>query len=226
MPNNTTLRTICGAIILMMMATCFAAPPKKVIALTFDDGPYSPYTEEILNVLQQHNVKATFFVMGGRVKQNPELLKKVFAAGNVIGNHTYSHPNLAKISAAAVEKEIVKTNNLIYQTLHVTPILFRPPFGMSSAASNHVVAKLRMRKVTWNYMVNDYNVNKTTANIIATNVIQHATPGAIITLHDGGGNREKTVQALSQIIPALEAKGYELVTVAEILNIQPYFENN
>ncbi|MCL5260647.1 MAG: polysaccharide deacetylase family protein [Gammaproteobacteria bacterium] len=199
---------------------------KKLIALTFDDGPSIPYTEQVLALLEAHHAKATFFVMGGNVKLHPEILKKVFAAGNVIGNHTYTHPLITKISDSALEKELTKTNEIIFKTIHVYPVLFRPPYGMSSSRTNEVLKKLGLKKITWDYMVDDYDYKKTTSEIIARSVLQHARPGAIITMHDGGTNRAKTVAALATIIPTLQQQGYELVTVADLLHISPYQNKN
>lgn len=208
-------------LILILSVSAFSSG-RKMIALTFDDGPNKTYTPQVLEVLQKNNIKATFFVMGGWVKQNPEILKQVYAAGNVIGNHTFTHPLITKISSASFKNELIKTNEIIYATINVYPVLFRPPFGMSSATSNKIVSDLGFKKITWNFMVNDYDANKTTAEKIASQVIQHASPGAIITMHDGGSNREKTVKALATIIPTLKQKGYEFVTVSELLNIEPY----
>lgn len=212
------------AMFLVLHCVAIGAKPKS-IALTFDDGPNAKYTEEILNLLDQHHAKATFFVTGGSVKAYPEILKKVFDQGNVIGNHSYSHPLITKLSSNAFAKELNNTNQTIYRVIHVYPVLFRPPYGMSNARSNAILQQLGYKKITWDYMVNDYEANKTTAIIIATNVIKHARPGAIITMHDGGNNREKTVQALSQILTTLSKEGYHFVTVSELRGIKPYRTN-
>lgn len=222
---HTKSRRMFLASILLLFSTLAVTAPmtkQKMIALTFDDGPNPPYTEQILNILQQNNAKATFFVTGGSVKAYPEMLKKVYAAGNVIGNHTYSHPLTTKLSTAAFEKELNKTNQLIFDQIHVYPVLFRPPYGMSNTKTSQTLERLGYKKITWDYMVNDYESWKTTADEIARNVIQHARPGAIITMHDGGKDRSKTVKALSQIIATLKQAGYKFVTVAALKNIEPY----
>jgi peptidoglycan-N-acetylglucosamine deacetylase len=216
------LSRIVFTLLLVIPLTCSANTKPKYIALTFDDGPSDTYTQQILSILKSNQIKATFFVTGANAKKNPEMLKKVYTEGNDIGNHTYSHPNLAKLSAHAIEAELTKTNEQIYKAINVYPILFRPPFGMSSAQSNQVAAKLGFRKITWNYMVNDYDANKTTADIIAKSIINHASPGAIMTMHDCCGDRSKTVAALPLIISALKNQGYQLVTVSELLKIKPY----
>lgn len=200
-------------------------PVDKVIALTFDDGPSKQYTEEVLQVLQQYNIKATFFVMGGCVKNRPEVLKKVYAAGYEIGNHTYSHPHLSSESDSAIANELTKANEIIYQAINVYPVLFRPPYGDCSAKCTEVAAKMGYKKITWDYMPNDWDSGKTTSAIIADKIIRNARSGAIITVHDGGGNREKTVQALPTIITTLKKEGYRFVTVSELINIEPYRKN-
>ena len=198
---------------------------KKLIALTFDDGPHIQYTEEVLNILKKNNIKATFFVIGGNVKNHPELLKKTFVDGNLIGNHSYTHPNLSKIDSNLITKELNRANDIIYKTIHVYPTLMRPPYGACDTHCDKVANTLGFKKINWDYLVNDWDVNKTTAGIIATNIIKHAGPGKILSMHDGGGNREKTVKALPSIIATLKKEGYQFVTVAELLNTKPYRKN-
>jgi len=222
--KNILTKTFVISVLLFYSFNVFAIT-NKVVALSFDDGPNPIYTTSILKTLQENNAKATFFVVGSNAKQYPNLLKEELANGNDIGNHTYTHPNLSKASNATIEKEITKTNEAIYEAVHVYPVLFRPPFGTSSADVNQIINKLGMRKVTWDYMVNDYDANKTTTEKIASQVIANVHPGAIITMHDGYTNREKTAAALPIIISALKKQGYTFVTVSEILHTNPYQKN-
>jgi peptidoglycan/xylan/chitin deacetylase (PgdA/CDA1 family) len=195
---------------------------KKLIALSFDDGPNGKYTEAVLAILKENNAKATFFVCGDSTAAAPNLVKQEYAAGNEIGNHTYSHVNIAKLSENNLKKELTKANEEIYKAINVYPVLFRPPYGASSARANQVLAQLGFKKITWNYMVNDFDTKKTSADKIASEVITHAHPGAIIDMHDGGGNRDKTIAALPVIIKALKKQGYEFVTVSTIVKVNPY----
>jgi peptidoglycan-N-acetylglucosamine deacetylase len=207
-------------IFLINIPWCVAANNKtspKIIAISFDDGPSIKYTEKILEVLQQNDIHATFFVVGQNVKKNPDVLKKVFTAGNQIGSHSYTHPNFSTLSSAAMTKELTKTNEQIHQTINIYPTLFRPPFGACPSQCKVVVSASGLKKVTWDYMVNDWDSNKTSAAEIASNVIKHAKPNAIITMHDGGGNREKTLMALPTIISTLKQQGYQFVTIGELL---------
>jgi peptidoglycan/xylan/chitin deacetylase (PgdA/CDA1 family) len=195
---------------------------KKVIAISFDDGPSEKYTKEVLDILQKYNIKATFFVMGGNVKLYPDVLKATFAAGNVIGNHSFSHPYFTGMSENAIERDLIKTNKIIYDTIHVYPTLFRPPFGIINGNLKQATSKLGLKIITWNYMVNDYDISKTTSEKIATLVLNNAHPGAIMNMHDGNGDRSKTVAALPKIIVELQKRGYEFLTVPELLNVAAY----
>lgn len=195
---------------------------KKLIALSFDDGPNGKYTEAVLSILKANNAKATFFVCGDSTQAQPNLVKKEYDAGNEIGNHTYSHANISKLSKSALTKELTKANDEIHKAINVYPVLFRPPYGASSDSANQTISQLGFKKITWNFMVNDFDIKKTNANKIASEVIAHAHPGAIIDMHDGGGNREKTVAALPVILAALKKQGYEFVTVSTIVKVAPY----
>jgi peptidoglycan/xylan/chitin deacetylase (PgdA/CDA1 family) len=195
---------------------------EKVVALTFDDGPSKEYTPQFLTVFKKYNAKVTFFVCGGWVKVNPDILKMEYAAGHEIANHTYTHPLLSKMSEGAIIRELTRTSDIIDKTIHVYPIVMRPPFGASSPAVNSAVAKLGFHKVTWTFLVNDYDYKKTTSDRIASQIIANAHPGAILVMHDGNGNRQKTLDALPKIIETLRDRGYRFVTVAEILHVKPY----
>lgn len=195
---------------------------QKLVALTFDDGPHKKYTQEILDILHNYHAKATFFVMGGNAKLYPDLVKKEYISGNEVANHSYTHPNIAHLSDAAIQKELTKCSDTINNIIHVYPIVFRPPYGSTSKHAVQVINNMGIKVVTWTYMINDYDVSKMTPEIISSSVIKNTRPGAIIVMHDGNGNREKTVKALPVILQNLTAKGYKFVTVAELLNIQPY----
>lgn len=214
--QKKTIKLIFISLLFYLISSTSFANQKK-IALTFDDGPNPPYTNQILETLQKNGAHATFFVMGINVKAHPEILKQVYAAGNEIGNHTFSHPLITKISTKSLENELNKTNQLIYSTINVYPKLFRPPYGMSSASTTKVIEQLGYKKITWDFMVGDYQSNITSEKI-AADVIKHARSGAIITMHD----KEKTAQALPKIINTLKNEGFEFVTVSQLGNIKPY----
>lgn len=197
---------------------------RKIVALTFDDGPDPKYTREILGILKQYDIHATFFVMGKNVESHPDIIKAAYMNGNVIGNHTYSHSYLTALSDDKIEDELTKTNKLIHDVIGEYPALFRPPYGARSVKSSCIVNKLGLMTITWSDTTNDYNEAKTTPEKIVAAIIKLAKPGAIILLHDGGGDREKTVQALPYIINILKEDDYEFLTVPELLNVDGYIK--
>jgi chitin deacetylase len=190
---------------------------EKVIALTFDDGPWPESTVQVLDILKQNNIKATFFVIGQNVKNYPDLLKRVVAEGHIIGNHTWHHwYHFMNPQAAAYE--IDHTTNLIYQTTGVKTNLFRPPGGIMH---NGVAAYARNNKyalIMWSSDSVDYS-HPTVPKLI-NNVFRQAKPGGIVLMHDGGGNRSRTVQALPEIIASFRKQGYSFVTIPELLELQ------
>jgi Predicted xylanase/chitin deacetylase len=201
-----------------------ASTAKKMVALTFDDGPSSEYTRDILRVLKKNNIRGTFFVIGKNVLEYPQVLKEIHLAGHVIGNHTYSHYNLANLAKEEVEAELTKAGKLVNKLIGKRPILYRPPYGSCSVASYQVASELSLKTIMWSAMTDDYLVEQTSPEKIAGEIISMVTPGAIIGLHDGGGNRAKTVKALEIIIEKLNQQGYVFVTVSELLDFPEYFE--
>lgn len=193
------------------------APKEKVIALTFDDGPWPNSTVQVLNILKQNNIKATFFVVGQMLKNYPDLAKQVVAEGHVIGNHTWHHwYHFMNQQAAAYE--IDHTSNLIFQTTGVKTNLFRPPGGIMH---NGVAAYAKNQKYTiimWSSDSIDHS--RSSASILTNRVLKQARPGGIVLMHDGGGNRSHTVAALPQIISKLRQQGYRFVTIPELLELQ------
>jgi peptidoglycan-N-acetylglucosamine deacetylase len=187
---------------------------KKVIALTFDDGPWPETTAQVLDILKKNNIKATFFVVGRNVKNYPQLLKRVIAEGHAVGNHTWHHwYHFMNPEAAAYE--IKNTAEIIYQTVGVRTNLFRPPGGIMH---NGVVDFARNNDyaiIMWSSDSLDYS-RPSVPNLV-NNVFRNARPGGIVLLHDGGGNRSQTVQALPEIINRFRQEGYSFVTIPELL---------
>ncbi|MBU0744216.1 MAG: polysaccharide deacetylase family protein [Gammaproteobacteria bacterium] len=195
---------------------------KKVVALTFDDGPSKKYTSEIFEILRINNIKATFFVVGKNAAEYPKVIKEAYQDGNIIGNHTYSHSNLSRLDGEDIDFELSKNSNIIHKLIGVYPTFFRPPYGICSDKSRRVAKNLGLKTIMWNDMVDDYHVNRTTPEKIASEIIELVTPGAIIGLHDGGGNRGKTVAALPIIIASLKNQGYLFLSLSELLDIPAY----
>ncbi len=189
----------------------------KVIALTFDDGPDERYTPQILDVLQKHNVKATFFFLGSRVNKYPDMAKKVHEDKHVIGNHTYWHPELTKTSVENMVWEIKKNEKEIQNVLHMKTNLFRAPYGALNEALVKKLAELGYRGIGWSIDTEDWK-NKS-GEEIKQNMLQEAHPGAIVLMHSAGHwtqDLSGTAQALDEVIPILKSKGYKFVTIPEM----------
>ncbi|NMG05750.1 polysaccharide deacetylase family protein [Brasilonema sp. UFV-L1] len=190
---------------------------EKVIALTFDDGPWAGSTAEVLDILKKNNIKATFFVVGRMLKTYPELGKRIVAEGHVIGNHTWHHwYHYFNPQAAAFE--IDSTTDLIYELTGAKTTLFRPPGGMMH---NGLVSYAKNRSysvIMWSADSVDYS--RPAVPRLIKNVMRDSKPGGIVLMHDGGGNRSRTVQALPQIISNFRKQGYRFVTIPELFEIE------
>ncbi|CAL7963203.1 peptidoglycan-N-acetylglucosamine deacetylase [Gammaproteobacteria bacterium] len=198
---------------------------RKVVALTFDDGPHQKYTGEILEILKLNNIRATFFIVGKNAQSCRECenaIKIAYRNGNVIASHTYSHADLRKLTNDEIKIELTKTNDIVYGLIRERPALFRSPYGGCCARTAKEVSGLGFVSIAWSDMTNDYDAAHMTPEKIAGDIIRYVHPGAIIGLHDGGGNRERTVKALSIIINTLRNGGYEFLTIPELLNVEAY----
>lgn len=191
----------------------------KVVALTFDDGPWPETTSEVLNLLKKNNIKATFFVVGRNVSNYPQLMKQIVADGHAVGNHTWSH-QYHHYSPASAANELEKTSDVIYKTTGVKTSLFRPPGGF---LNNGLVAAAYQKKnavIMWSADSSDWRGGRITVQRLTDNVLNATQPGGIILMHDGGGDRSHTVQALPQLIAKLKGQGYKFVTVSELLKME------
>lgn len=193
----------------------------KKIALTFDDGPDRHFTLQVLDILKREQVPATFFVVGNMTKANPDILKRIDQEGHIIGNHSYSHPQMTKISTISAMTQIDKTNKLIEQTIGKEPALFRPPYGAFNKSLTNEVAKKGMKVIYWDVDTLDWN-RRSSQEIFGT-IRTHAKGGSIILQHSAGNDGlAETVKALPQVINHYKAQGYEFVTVDELLEIPAY----
>jgi peptidoglycan/xylan/chitin deacetylase (PgdA/CDA1 family) len=189
---------------------------EKVVALTFDDGPSPEATGQILDTLKQYQIKATFFMVGTSLQRYPELARRVAEEGHAIGNHTWDHP-LQDLSLADAASEIDGMEKLIYDTTGIKTGLFRPPGGRFEGGLAIYAKQRKYGIALWSVDSEDYYV---AAPILLDNVLKNVQPGRIVLLHDGGGDRTATVQALPQIISALKQQGYRFVTVPELMAMQ------
>jgi peptidoglycan/xylan/chitin deacetylase (PgdA/CDA1 family) len=192
-------------------------PEKKVIALTFDDGPWPSSTAKVLDILKKNNIKGTFFVVGQNVKNYPDLTKRVVTDGHIIANHTWHHW-YHHMNAQTAAYEVANTTDIIYKTTGIKTSLFRPPGGNMR---NGVAAYAKSNKyavIMWSSDSMDYS--RPGVPRLINNIFREAKPGGIVLMHDGGGDRSHTVKALPEIISKFRKQGYEFVTVPELLEMQ------
>lgn len=193
---------------------------KREVALTFDDAPDNLFTPQILDILKQEGVKATFFVVGNRVEAYPDIMRRMVNEGHVIGNHSYNHSNLPKLSDAEFRKQILRTDRLIESFTGYKPTFVRPPYG--NINENQILWLASQHKVVVNWNVDSLDWKGLSSEQVLTNVLAHVHPGSIILQHSGGGVGEDlsgTVQALPEIIRKLRNDGVELVTIPRLLNL-------
>jgi peptidoglycan-N-acetylglucosamine deacetylase len=183
------------------------------IAMTFDDGPHATNTAKLLDMVAKRHIKLTFFVLGQCVQENPAVLQREVAEGHEIGNHSWSHPNLAKLSDEAVRSQLRRTDDLIVKTAGVKPKLMRPPYGELTRRqriwANH---DFNYKVILWD--VDPLDWKRPGPSIVASRIISGARPGSIILSHD---IHPPTIEAMPQVFDALLAKGFKFVTVSELL---------
>lgn len=196
---------------------CHAPNAENCIALTFDDGPHPQYTEEILAILEEYGVKATFFTIGENVTQYPEVLEKILEQGHEVGNHTFSHPHLQKKGSAALTEELERTERLLMEKGVGGTKLFRPPEGVCSDAVCETARKMGYAIILWTVDTKDWR--HTPSQQIADAVTAEVKSGDIILFHDYVTKPSPTPAALRRIIPTLLDKGYRFVTVSELIGL-------
>ena len=194
------------------------ARSRPALALTFDDGP-SESTPELLAVLAEHKVRATFFVCGENVRRCPAIAREVVAAGHEIGNHTNSHPRLDFHSADFIDREITGAQATIVETTGATPRFFRAPFGVRWFGLRRVQQRLGLMGVMWTVIGNDW---RWPAARVSRLVERRAVNGGIICLHDGRETKpapdiRATIDAVRSLIPTLKERGFHFETVSQIL---------
>ena len=195
-----------------------AGPENKEVALTFDDGP-SSYTGAILDTLKKYHASATFFTLGNQVGSFPLAMQRAVAEGHVVGNHTWDHQDLTRLGPKDIRDEMSTQIDGVTGKKLPAPKLFRPPYG---AVNDQIVAEARrqgMLTVLWSVDTNDYKLPAPDA--MTAQVLAEVQPGAIVLMHDGGGDRTTTSAALPMIIKGLRKAGYKMVTVPQLLLDNP-----
>ncbi|MCJ7842414.1 polysaccharide deacetylase family protein [Lederbergia sp. NSJ-179] len=190
---------------------------QKVIALTFDDGPDRRFTPQVLDVLNKHRVKATFFLLGTRVHEYPDVAKRIHNEGHVLGNHTYWHPQLTNSSVNNMLWEIEKNEKEIKSATNFETKLFRAPYGALNDNLVKELGELGYLGVGWSIDTEDWK--SLSSKEIKQNILNNVHPGAIILMHSAGHwtqDLSGTAKALDEIIPYLKKQGYEFLTIPEI----------
>ena len=187
---------------------------EKVVALTFDDGPTNAHTDEILGILREENVIATFYVIGSEIEKNPGALEKIIAEGHEIGNHTFSHERMVLVTPGFVKNEIERTDDLIRKAGYQKEITFRPPFGKKLFTLPLYLSENNRKTVTWDIEPETFFENS--ADIIKY-TLENTANGSIILFHVAYSNSGESMKSVRPIIKGLKEKGFEFKTVSELL---------
>src|ERR1700730_17573408 len=183
------------------------------IAMTFDDGPSAENTPRLLEILKQRNIKATFFLIGQNVAANPDIVRRILAEGHEVGNHSWTHPQLSKLSDDRVTAEITKTQDAIKDASGYTPTLLRPPYGAITPRQREWIEnQFGLNVILWS--VDPFDWKRPGASVITQRILSQARPGAIILSHD---IHKQTVDAMPATLDGLLAKGYKFATVSQLI---------
>lgn len=189
------------------------AVPDKVVALTFDDGPHGSLTPRVLDILRANNVKGTFFMQGCNVASHPQVVRRMASEGHEVGNHTWNHAYLSKISRDKAEDQLQRTNDAIRNACGIVPVVMRPPGGFTNAGvASWARQRFGFTTIMWDVDTNDWR--KPGTAVVAARGINNARPGSIILVHD---IHASTVAAIDSMVKGLKSRGYELVTVSELM---------
>lgn len=192
---------------------------EKLVALSFDDGP-GLYTDEILTILRDENVKGTFYLIGNEIEKNLDDAKKIAQEGHEIGNHSYSHKRMVLKSPTFIKKEIERTDELIRQIGYEGDIHFRPPYGKRLLLLPYYLKKHDRKTILWNIEPETYPEIESDSKKITDHVIGNIEPGSIILLHVMYESRRESLNSVKEIITSLKERGYSFATVSELLQYE------
>src|SRR5437660_8500256 len=185
------------------------------IATTFDDGPSATLTPKLLDLLAAHHIKATFFVIGENVAEHPEIVARAAHEGHEIGNHSWSHPNFAKMSEDSVRRQLWRTDDAIKNATGKRPALMRPPYGsITEREKRWIHDEFGYRIILWN--VDPYDWKRPGPAVVRNRILKETQPGSIVLSHD---IHPGTIEAMPSTLDALETKGFKFVTVSELLRM-------
>ncbi|MEU4623643.1 polysaccharide deacetylase family protein [Actinoplanes sp. NPDC023801] len=196
------LSLVCG--ITFVASPAQAAPARKTVYLTFDDGPHSKWTPRYLDVLKKNGAKGTFFTTGRNVKAYPGIVARIDREGHLLANHTWSHPNLTKLSKAQVKSQLTRTQSALGS--HRSDCM-RPPYGATSTAVRRWTKEVGLRTVLWDVDSRDWE-NSQTSSRIYHRVLKNVRNGSVVLMHDGGDSQADSLAALKRLLPKLKSQGY------------------
>ena len=183
------------------------------IAMTFDDGPSAENTPRLLEILKQRNIKATFFLIGQNAAANPDIVRRILAEGHEVGNHSWTHPQLSRLSDDRVTAEITKTQDAVKDVSGYIPTLLRPPYGAITSRQREWIAnQFGLNIILWS--VDPFDWKRPGASVITQRILSQVRPGSIVLSHD---IHKQTVDAMPATLDALIAKGYKFVTVSQLI---------
>ncbi|NLI75818.1 MAG: polysaccharide deacetylase family protein [Candidatus Riflebacteria bacterium] len=186
--------------------------PNRMVALTFDDGPHAEYTPRLLDLLQSHGARATFFVLGSRAEVYPDLLARMAEAGHEVGNHTWNHKSLAKRGSGAALADLQRTAELIAALTNQSCRLVRPPYGHTNAEVRAMIHRQGWHHIMWDADSRDWQLSD--PNAMLARVLRKTSPGAVVLFHD---IHSGALRVLPVLLPALQKAGYHCVTVSQLL---------
>jgi len=199
-------------------AFCKGKTSEKLITLTFDDGPDAENTPKILEILEKHNLPATFFLIGKKAKEQVHLVRLIISRGHLVGLHSYSHSFYFDFYRnEKMEQDLLKAEEIIMKETGKSPLLFRPPYGVTNPTLAKVVKKLGYKVIGWSVRSLDTTIKD--AEKVAGRVIGKLHPGAVILMHD---TQDVTPEALEKIILKAKDEGYRFVALNELLDIEVY----
>ncbi|SHE47176.1 Peptidoglycan/xylan/chitin deacetylase, PgdA/CDA1 family [Seinonella peptonophila] len=195
---------------------------KKMVALTFDDGPDHDYTLQILDILKEYHVPATFFIVGRLAKRYPSVLNRIISEGHVIGNHSWDHPDFTELTPAEINHQLRRTNRMVFKLTGKQLRFFRPPFGAIDRKIERQIVNKGYSIIYWNVDTKDWSGRS--AKRILSVVKRSLKPGSIILFHSAGGHRhlKGTILSLPKIIRLMREKGYEMVTIDRLFDLPAY----
>ncbi len=196
---------------------CSSSTTKKEIAITFDDGPHHEITPKLLGLLNSQNVNATFFCIGKKAQTHPEIVSEIIKNGHQVSNHSYSHDNLFDLfSSRKMQKEIKATNQIITSIIGKSPLLFRPPYGVTNPMLSKALRRTNMVSVGWS--LRSFDTVKDSKNVIAK-LVTNTKPGDIVLFHDTNMN---TLEIVEEYLMWLKKNNFKIVSLTSLLNIEAY----